>query len=82
MASGLPVIAFDKYGPEAIINNKTGFIVHSKEDMIVKLKILIEDESLRDKFSVNSVKRAKEFDWNKVVQEWEKVLLKSVNSSK
>jgi len=82
MASGLPVIAFDKYGPEAIINNKTGFIVHSKEEMIIKLKILIEDESLREKFAVNSVKRAKEFDWNKIVLEWEKVLLKSVNSSK
>jgi len=73
MASGLPVIACDKYGPEAVIHNKTGFIISSEEEMLRKLKLLIVDQKLRLEFSYNAVKRAREFDWNIIVKEWEKV---------
>ena len=79
MASGLPVIAFNKYGPEAIVNNKNGFIVSSEKEMIEKLKILIEDKELRDKFSRESVKRAKKYDWKIIVSKWEEVLKNIVN---
>jgi len=80
MASGLPIIAFDKYGPEAIINNKTGFIVSNKNEMKEKLRILIDNNELRKEFSKNAVKRAKEFDWNIIVKKWEDILIDIANN--
>jgi len=78
MASGLPVIAFDKYGPEAVLNNKTGFIVSNEKEMIEKLDILIKNKNLRKEFSQNSIQRAKEFDWNVITSKWEKEIIKLV----
>jgi glycosyltransferase involved in cell wall biosynthesis len=76
MACGLPSIVFDRYGPEAVIDNETGFIVSNEKEMIEKLEILIKNKTLRDKFSQNAIKRAKEFDWNKIVKQWEDFLIK------
>jgi glycosyltransferase involved in cell wall biosynthesis len=74
MASGLPVIAFNTYNPEAIINGVTGFIVSDEKEMIKKLKLLIENKELREKMGKEAVKRAKEFDWNIIVKQWEEIL--------
>jgi L-malate glycosyltransferase len=69
--SNLPCIAFNVGGnDEIIINDKTGYIVSSKEEMFEKARILIEDGKLRmklgseagkycrDKFNI---KKRKEF---------------------
>lgn len=74
MACGLPSIVFDRYGPEAVIDGKTGFIVSDETQMKEKLTLLIEDEALRKSMSKASIKRAKDFDWNKIVQQWEKII--------
>lgn len=79
MSSGLPVIVFDKYLHEAVINNKTGFIVSTKEEMIKKLNLLIKNENLRIDFGKNAVERAKEFDWNDIVKKWEHIFKNIVN---
>lgn len=81
MASGLPAIAFDTYGPEAIINEKTGFIVSDKEEMREKLKTLLNNKNLRKEMSINSIKRAQEFDWNQIVKKWEQVIISLVNKN-
>ncbi len=44
----LPVVAFDVGGnDEIVINNQTGYIVHSKEEFFQKILILINNEALR-----------------------------------
>ncbi len=78
MANGLPVVAFDSYGPEAILNNKTGFITSTKEEMIEKLDLLIHNKNLREKMSGKAVTRANEFDWNTVTKRWEDEIVKLV----
>jgi len=74
MACGLPNIVFDAYEPEATINNKTGFIVSNREEMIEKLHELINNPPLRKEFSINAIQRAKKFDWNIIVKAWENTL--------
>jgi glycosyltransferase involved in cell wall biosynthesis len=74
MACGLPSIVFNKYGPEAVVDDITGFIVSDKKEMIEKLRILIENESFRKNMSKASIKKAKEFDWNLIVKDWEQIL--------
>lgn len=80
MACGLPSIVFDRYGPEAVIEGETGFIVKDKEEMIEKLRVLIKNDNLRKEFSNKSIERAKEFDWNKIVKKWENIIISKKGS--
>jgi len=75
MACGLPCIVFNRYGPEAVIDNKTGFIVSNEKELIEKTTTLINNKKLREEFSQNSIKRAKEFDWKTIVKQWENIIL-------
>jgi len=71
-ATGLPVIVFDNYRPETVIDDKTGFIVKDVEEMMEKLETLIEDPSLRHEMGIKAREHAKKFDWDIVVKQWEK----------
>ncbi len=82
MACGLPSIIFDRYGPEAVIDGKTGFIVSTEDEMIEKLDLLIKNTNLREKMSKESIKRAKEFDWKKIVKKWEEIIINLVSVEK
>ena len=53
---GIPSVAFDVGGNnEIILNNTTGFIVKSKEEMISRTIALIKDISLRNEFGKQSL---------------------------
>ena len=71
MACGLPVIAFDTYGPEAIIDGKTGYIVKSEFEMLEKLKYLLNNVRLMKKFGENARRRALDFEGSKIIKELE-----------
>ena len=78
MQSGLPCVTFDcPFGPsEVVVDNHTGFVV-DKGDVATfadKLCCLIEDESLRKRFSEASVERAKHYDVEKVMNRWKTLL--------
>jgi len=71
MACGLPVIAFNTYGPEAVIDGKTGYVVASEFEMLKKLKYLLSDENILKDFSVNARRRAMDFEGSKIIHELE-----------
>lgn len=71
MACGLPVIAFDIYGPEAVIDGKTGYIVKSEFEMLEKLKYLLSNEAVLEDFSINARKRAMDFEGSNIIHELE-----------
>ncbi|MGA9530527.1 MAG: glycosyltransferase [Candidatus Babeliales bacterium] len=55
MASGKPVIALGGIGAlEGVVHNHNGFIVQSKEDMIIKIKQLVSNQALYKKMSNNA----------------------------
>lgn len=74
MSYGIPCISFDvDMGPREIIkDNETGFLVknNSKEEMIKKLKRLIEDENLRIEFSKKSKEQVKKFYSQNLIKTW------------
>jgi glycosyltransferase involved in cell wall biosynthesis len=60
MAAGLPVVATAVGGnPEIIVDNKTGFLVESRnsDDMAQKLVHLVKNQDVRASFAASSVER-------------------------
>ena len=78
MQSGLPCVTFDcPFGPsEVVVDNHTGFVVDNGDvaTFADKLCCLIEDESLRKRFSEASVERTKHYDVEIVMNRWKTLL--------
>jgi len=74
-ACGKPVICsnIDGYNEVAKENCALFFKNSDYEDLAKKILLLYNDKSLREKLSKNAIQRAKNFDWNKIVLEFEKV---------
>lgn len=73
-AKGLPCVAFNcKEGPAEIIDDGVnGFLVEplNTEMFAQKLRILMENKTLREQFSKKSTKDLARFDTNKIINEW------------
>jgi len=78
MAAGLPVIA-TRVGvvPEVIKDYENGFIVEpmNPHQIAEKCLLLLKDEKLRERMSSNNIEKAREFSWERVVENLEKLYL-------
>jgi len=75
LASGLPVITFDRTAlAERVVNNVNGYIVVTFEDMAAKAINLAANKSQLSKLSNNAIKSSKKFSWNNVAHTWNKYL--------
>ena len=74
--SGIPSVAFDTGGNnEIIINNKTGYIVATKEEYFIKIKDLIDNRELRKQMGeAASIHCKKLFSLEKHGQELENIV--------
>lgn len=77
-AVGLPCISFDcKEGPSEIIEDGVnGFLVEPLNiDLLAeKMRILMEDETLRKQFSKKSTKDLYRFERKKIIDKWDRLL--------
>lgn len=77
MACGLPVISFDNLGPKEILENgEYGILVkdYDVNKFILNLNDLIKDKEKRERFQNKSIKRAKDFSIEVILEEWNKKL--------
>jgi len=76
MASSKPVIALDSGGiRETIINNKTGFIVKSEEEMSKYMKYLIENQNELETMGKEGRKLVeREYSWNNFFKKFDKYI--------
>jgi glycosyltransferase involved in cell wall biosynthesis len=74
-ATGLPCVIFDDYRTPSVLDGITGFQVKSFEEMVARLRELIESRDLRIRMGQAAVQHVKQFDWNLVTRQWEQVLL-------
>jgi glycosyltransferase involved in cell wall biosynthesis len=84
MACGLPCIVANNGGIGEYVTEETGFKIepNSREyltqELTKKIKILVEDDQLRESMSAKSIEKAKEFEWDnkaiKIVEIYEKML--------
>jgi len=76
MATGLPVVASRVGGiPEAVVDGVTGLVVPPRDvDALVSaLSRLLDDSPLVLRIGSEGVKRAREFDWQKIAREVDRV---------
>jgi glycosyltransferase involved in cell wall biosynthesis len=74
MSFGLPVIAYDcTAGPsDVIVDGETGFLIEERdqEAYIEKLRKLMQDEELRNKQSSKALEKIKDFDAEKIAEQF------------
>jgi glycosyltransferase involved in cell wall biosynthesis len=69
-ASGLPCIAMELYHPDSIVDRKTGFLARSDAELEQKLELLLKNGALRRAMSDAAVKHSRQFDWQRVTEQW------------
>jgi glycosyltransferase involved in cell wall biosynthesis len=84
MACGLPCIVANNGGIGEYVNEETGFKIepisreYLTQELTSKIKMLVEDDKLRESMSAKAIERAKEFEWEnkarKIVEIYEKML--------
>ncbi|MEG3975116.1 glycosyltransferase family 4 protein [Microcoleus sp. herbarium8] len=92
MACGLPCIVANNGGIGEYVNEETGFKIepisreYLTQELTSKIKLLVEDDRLRESMSGKAIEKAREFAWEnkaiKIVEIYEKMLGdKSVSAS-
>ncbi len=74
MSCGLPVVCYNSYGPDAVINGVTGIVLNNLYDAPEALRKILNNKNLYKKFSTNARNRAKEYDGKILVKSLEKII--------
>jgi glycosyltransferase involved in cell wall biosynthesis len=72
-ACGLPSVAMNLYRPTYVVNGKTGFLVDSDQELAERLDQLVTSPELRYSMSQASVRHARNFDWDRIAQQWARI---------
>jgi glycosyltransferase involved in cell wall biosynthesis len=72
-ACGLPCVITDVYRPDYVVNAETGFLVRSESELSQKLELLLTQPELRQTMSAAAVQLSLKFDWDRVVEQWERL---------
>ena len=75
-ARGKPVVAVDSDGPRYLIKNgENGFLVRYEdvESAAKYIQLLLKDKRLYKKISINNIRKARQFRWNKIAKKIIKV---------
>ena len=82
-ACGVPAISFDVPGlRDSILNNKTGYLVNSENEMLEKILVLIKDKKLRDKMSKEAYKWSRNFSWDNTADRTLEIMKKAIQTDK
>lgn len=84
MSQGCACVAFDcKTGPNEIITDgKSGLLARNGDvdDLAAKLKLLIEDEELRQRLSAGAIEEVKRFDKELIMKQWDELIRLTIES--
>jgi glycosyltransferase involved in cell wall biosynthesis len=76
MASGLPIVTTRVRGlPEIVTEGENGFLVEPKnpQQLAEKILLILKNDELRLKMSLNNREKAKQYRWESVVDKLEKI---------
>ena len=74
-SAGVSSMVYNDYGAdEWINNNKNGFILSNKDEVVAKIKELIDNPELLISNAKEALKLAEQFSWTVQIIEWEKTI--------
>jgi len=78
IACGCPVVVTPKGFSEFIEDEKEGLIIPKKDEVALKEAIieLMKNKKLRKQMSKNGIKKAKQYDWSKIIKQYYKLYFK------
>jgi len=77
-ASGLAVVAMSGYHPDFVVNEKTGFLAESDDELQQKLNVLLTHPDLRRSMAQEAVSLARQFDWDLSTARWHELFRKAM----
>jgi len=80
-ATGLPTIVFDAFQTPSVRDGETGFQVGSPEQLLERLRRLLDDTALRHRLGAAAVEHARSFSWDSVARQWQDAMLKATGRS-
>ncbi|HZQ08224.1 MAG TPA: glycosyltransferase family 4 protein [Anaerolineae bacterium] len=72
-AMGLPIVVFDDYETPSVVNGVTGFQVKTFEELVERVCVLLQNARLRVELGRAGREHVKQFDWNGIARQWERV---------
>ncbi len=72
-ACGMPIIAMGCYDPDYVVGGETALLANSHEELPGLLRRLFENPDLRRSLSLATAKFARQFSWDSVARQWERV---------
>lgn len=84
MASYKPIISVNEGGPkETIVNDETGYLVNSTEEMASKMQFIAEHPAIAHEMGKKGRKRVEEkYSWNIFFKKFDKLALNTINAKK
>lgn len=74
-AAGMPAVGYDVHGiRDAILDNKTGYLVHSVDEAALKIVALLSPQRLYERMSSACIEHSREFVWSRRVSEFWKII--------
>ncbi len=81
LSCGLPVVAYNTKGPkDIIINGLNGFLVKTRAEMADRIAEFLSDKKLRQRFKNESLKRAKDYDPDRIIARFMQDLLSAASA--
>lgn len=74
-ACGVPVIARRNYEPETVVDDETGYLAKSDEELFFRLDEMLRNPERRKKFGAAGRKHIQQFDWDFITCRWEEIFL-------
>ena len=84
MACGLPCIVANNGGIGEYVTEETGFKIepisreYLTQELTSKIKMLVEDDKLRESMSAKAIERAKEFEWDRKAEKIVEIYQKTI----
>lgn len=77
-ACGLPAVAMNIYRPEYVIDEQTGFLAESDEELSAGLGRLIQEANLRRSMGHAAAIHSQKYNWDEITLQWEEAFERAV----
>jgi glycosyltransferase involved in cell wall biosynthesis len=73
-ACGLPCVARSSYHPDYVVDEITGLLASSDDQMSEALSRLMREPEFTARMSLAAIEHSKKFDWDQITEQWQELM--------